>query len=270
MVRNAIFYLLLLCLPLLDLIGQNAPNPSPASSSPLKSLAWHSMVLEGAPAAGEMTMTFTFTATNQSPNPITIQGTSVSCGCTKVVSETLPLKLVHKERTELSVQFDGRGRTGTVVKTILIETSVGPQLLMIKAHLPQKGQTPPNPERAKNQIEALANRQAVFQGKCATCHTTPSIGKSGSALYSVACGICHNAEHKASMVPDLATLKVPTSRAYWEHWVRNGKTNSLMPAFEKKQGGPLNESQITSLVDFLSSSKDFSSSTNSTEQTSAP
>ena len=53
------------------------------------------------------------------------------------------------------------------------------------------------------------------------------------------------------MVPDLKTLKADKTSVYWENWIRNGKPNSLMPAFEKKQGGILTEEQIKSLVEYL-------------------
>jgi cytochrome c553 len=36
-------------------------------------------------------------------------------------------------------------------------------------------------------------------------------------------------------------------------WIRNGKPNSLMPAFDLKQGGILDEDQMASLADHLDS-----------------
>ncbi len=261
MVRLTI--LLLLCLTLKNLSAQSPDDRplKPSSFGPSAGLVWDSSVKHGTPKAGESSIVYTFAVTNSSTNAITIERADVSCGCTKVEMPKAPWVLAPQDGGHVLVRFDGRGRYGTVIKQIMVHTSLGPTVLRIQAELPQPPSTRSANERQQNQQQATTNRQIVFQGTCAVCHATSTIGKSGSALYSAACGICHNAEHRASMVPDLATLKVPTSKAYWEHWVRNGKTNSLMPAFEKKQGGPLNESQITSLVDFLSSSKDFPSNT---------
>ncbi len=82
--------------------------------------------------------------------------------------------------------------------------------------------------RAKNQGLAKADRQAVFKGECAKCHAEPTKGKIGRELYAVACGICHEAEHRASMVPDLKALNKPTSRDYWLQWIAHGKADTLM------------------------------------------
>jgi mono/diheme cytochrome c family protein len=98
----------------------------------------------------------------------------------------------------------------------------------------------------------LADRQAVFKNDCAQCHVTPTVAKMGKELYQAGCAICHDAEHRATMVPDLHVPKVPTSPAYWTQWVTEGKAGSLMPAFAQEHGGPLNKEQIASLVNYLS------------------
>ena len=91
----------------------------------------------------------------------------------------------------------------------------------------------------------------MARGECAKCHSEPTKDKTGKALFTTACGICHEAEHRASMVPDLRALKKPTTRDYWLQWIAHGKADTLMPAFGQKAGGPLTEGQIESLVEFL-------------------
>lgn len=236
----------------------------PKAVPPPPGLEWDATQKEGRPKEGETDIIFTFAVTNRAPNRITIERVETSCGCTLADIPSEPWHLEPGEGGLLKVEFDGRNKSGTLTKTILVYTSTGPKTLLVKAHMPA---LPPstardNAERVTNLMEASKNRQAVFQGKCVTCHVTPSLGKFGKDLYTASCGICHEAEHRASMVPDLKTLKYGTPKKYWEHWVRHGKPNSLMPAFEQKQGGPLNESQITSLVKFLSESKDFPSNVN--------
>lgn len=98
---------------------------------------------------------------------------------------------------------------------------------------------------------ALADRQAVFKNDCATCHLTPTVGRTGEALFRAGCAICHEAPHRATMVPDLRALKVQPTRDYWVQAIAHGKPGSLMPAFAESEGGPLTQSQIDSLADYL-------------------
>ncbi|MFM7750264.1 MAG: c-type cytochrome, partial [Opitutaceae bacterium] len=73
----------------------------------------------------------------------------------------------------------------------------------------------------------------------------------GGDLYKVACGICHDAEHRASFVPLLRDLQRPADRDYWRTMVVAGKPGTLMPGFSADMGGPLNRMQIDSLVEYL-------------------
>ncbi len=105
--------------------------------------------------------------------------------------------------------------------------------------------------RSQNQALALADHQAVFRGDCARCHSEPAKGKLGMELYVSVCGICHDAEHRADMVPLLGKSDQATNPAYWRTWITFGKPGSLMPAFSKPLGGPLDREQIESLADYL-------------------
>jgi mono/diheme cytochrome c family protein len=53
------------------------------------------------------------------------------------------------------------------------------------------------------------------------------------------------------MVPDLHALKMEIGTNYWREWITNGKPGTLMPAFTSAQGGPLDDAQVDSLVDYL-------------------
>jgi len=70
-------------------------------------------------------------------------------------------------------------------------------------------------------------------------------------LFQAACGICHEAEARATLVPALRNLKHPPDAAYWRRWIARGKPDSLMPAFAGQEGGPLTDGQIDSLVELL-------------------
>jgi mono/diheme cytochrome c family protein len=76
-------------------------------------------------------------------------------------------------------------------------------------------------------------------------------GKYGQQLYDTICVVCHETPHRATMVPDLRNLKVPTNEEFWRTWITLGKPGSLMPAFATSQGGPLNDMQIASLAAYL-------------------
>lgn len=98
---------------------------------------------------------------------------------------------------------------------------------------------------------ALADRQAVFKGDCATCHVQQGLGKLDADLYMASCGICHEAEHRAAMVPDLKVPRSPRDLAFWQKWIAEGKPGTLMPAFAAVHGGPLTQEQADSLTVYL-------------------
>ena len=106
-------------------------------------------------------------------------------------------------------------------------------------------------DRATGMAAAKVDRQAVFKNDCATCHVKPGEGKYGQELYDAVCAICHEAEHRATMVPDLHNLKVPTNEEFWRTWIAHGKPGSFMPAFSHREGGPLTDMQIASLAAYL-------------------
>jgi len=45
--------------------------------------------------------------------------------------------------------------------------------------------------------------------------------------------------------------KVHRDAAYWEKWIREGAKDTLMPGFDQTHGGPLDNAQIKSLVEYL-------------------
>ena len=91
---------------------------------------------------------------------------------------------------------------------------------MVKINiLPPVTPTLTDAKRARGIEMAKADRQAVFHGDCAACHVKPGQGKYGKLLYDADCAICHEGEHRATMVPDLHTLKVPTNVEFWRTWI---------------------------------------------------
>jgi len=191
-------------------------------------------------------------------NEILISGVKTSCGCTVANLPVTPWHLAPGSNGQVHATVSLIGKPpGTLEKTLTFDTSVGPRVATVRVVIPQPspGGPPPPPltkaERKNAMILAAADAKAIFKGQCAECHVKPTLGKSGAELYAAACGICHDSEHRASMVTDLHALKSPTSYEYWKHMIRNGKTNTMMPGFAESQGGPLTDSQITSLALYL-------------------
>ena len=208
----------------------------------------------------EATAEFDFAVTNTGPTDITINNVHASCGCTTPKLPTLPWKLAPGESGSFHVTTDLRGKLGTFQKSINMDTTDGPKMVFVKITVPTNSTggnigVPGMDSRTRNMQLSSADRQIIFRNDCGTCHSKPTAGKKGEELYVAACGICHDAKLRAALVPNLHALKKPPTQAYWDAWVRNGKVGSMMPAFAAEQGGPLNEEQIASLVDYLS--KDF-------------
>jgi len=237
----------------LDTAAFRRALPAPALNFP-QALAWDAQTRDLRAQDGQQSVDFRFALTNVWTNAVTITGTRTSCGCTVAKLPETPWVIAPGQRGEISGTMNLIGKSGTIVKTVTVLSDVGSVLLNVKVQI-----APPEPgrlrdaDRQRNLAVAAADRQAVFRGECASCHVAPTVGKKGAELYATACGICHDAEHKASMVPDLRALKHPTDRGYWAHWVRNGKPGSLMPAFDLQQGGILDEAQMASLADHLDS-----------------
>jgi mono/diheme cytochrome c family protein len=234
-----------------------APLPTnagqPATPTKADALVFDGESKERFVKPGETTIPFSFAVTNMSPEEVSITGVHTSCGCTTAQLPAVPWKLLPGAGGVFSVNMDIRGKFGQVVKTVTITSTAGSKVLSVVAHVPMPNeQTVMDPgARIRNQDIAKIDRQAVFKGDCGRCHAVPAAGKTGKELYDATCGVCHEAEHRAAMVPDLRTLDRPARRDYWVDTIMNGKANSLMPGFSKIQGGPLTDAQILSLADYM-------------------
>ena len=228
------------------------PRFAPATTSGM-GLTFDSFIKTLEITNGAADAVFTFSVTNTSGGDITINSVNTSCGCTAAKLPQQPWLLHPGDHGEVGATMHVAGKYGTVTKTLTINSTMGSHVLTVRSVLPELNSQAGRAmgDRSRNLQIAAADRQAVFRGDCARCHVTPSVGKTGPELYVAACGVCHEAEHRASMVPVLAGRAGSFDQAYWDLWVRNGKVGSLMPAFDMKQGGPLNEDQIKSLVAYL-------------------
>jgi hypothetical protein len=250
----------------------NQPAQQPATpTQPASYLAYDSESKEYTSKIGDTNAHFTFWITNVSKEVVAINSVRTSCGCTVAQLPETPWKLAPGTNGPIEVSVNLLGKSGTIVKSVTIDSTAGGKSLLVKVNIPAPantiaaGNAAPNSgdiDRIKNMQSALADRQVVFKNKdCAKCHADPAVDKNGLAvlgqpLYNGVCANCHNSPQRASSVPDLKDTHRPThpkTHEDWRKWIASGRVGSMMPAFSKAEGGPLTDQQIDSLVDYLSS-----------------
>ena len=201
---------------------------------------------------------FTFDVTNISSGDVTINYIVGSCHCTVAQLPSQPWKLAPNEIGQFTATMDlaGSPPNSSKFKTLTISSDKGMKVLQVTTRILPDMSTAES--RTNSMKMATADRQAVFKNAdCVQCHADTakdSAGhdKMGKELYAAVCGVCHEAEHRATFVPDLHHLADATSAQFWRLWITSGKPGTLMPAFAKSEGGPLSSEQIDSLVQYLS------------------
>ena len=218
-------------------------------------LTWDSLGKRHQTGPDEMDVGFEFHFENDTTEEVRITRAFTSCGCTVAKLPATPWIIKPGQKGSIPITLDLRGKSGVIIKETTIITNLGSITLSTKVSIgtanSPTGRVRSPEERAANLREAAQNRQAIFQGKCVECHVKPTVGKRGKQLYATACGICHESKNRAPFVPDLRPLASGKDRQYWQQWTAESKPNTLMPAFAKKHGGPLDENQIKTLVAYL-------------------
>ena len=219
-----------------------------------KILTWDAAAKVHKATMDERDVGFIFRFQNDTGAEVRIKRADSTCGCTVARLPKLPWVIAPGETGSIPVTMDISGKIGVITKSIILQTDKG--FIPLKARAVIASDTGPDmkrskEERAANLRAAAKNRQAIFQGKCIECHVKPTVGKRGKQLYATACGICHEAKDRASFVPDLRLLANGKDKKYWHQWTTDSKPGTLMPAFGKKHGGPLDDNQIKTLVAYL-------------------
>ena len=248
-----------------------AGTPSPWTGRPPEAgkpdsgaLVWDAEFKDYTTKPGERYAQFTFWFTNVSSQEVVILGTKSSCFCTVARLPEQPWSIDPGKCGPIEVTLDLLGKGGTVSKAVTVDASVGRKTLLVQVRItpaPEpavgpaaSGARPDSTERLRNREMALADRQAVFKRQeCASCHADPAKGKiDGVEIYAAVCANCHDSPQRGSMVPDLHSLRHATSPEHWRKWITQGRAGSMMPAFARFEGGPLDDLQIEALVDHLS------------------
>jgi mono/diheme cytochrome c family protein len=200
---------------------------------------------------------FTFAVTNISSGEVVINYILGSCHCTVAQLPSQPWKLGPKEIGQFTATMDLAGSPpgSSKFKTLTVSSDKGMKILNVTTTILPDMSAPGSRTNAMKM--ATADRQAVFKSAdCVQCHATTAKDsgghdKMGQELYTAVCGVCHEAEHRATFVPDLHHLADATSAQFWRNWITSGKPGTLMPAFAKSEGGILSSEQIESLVEYL-------------------
>jgi mono/diheme cytochrome c family protein len=228
-----------------DTTHENDPMPEGV-------LAWDTLMESTNAASDQEQAHFTFSFTNMSSGNVAILNVHPSCGCTTAQLPLLPWIVTSGTSGQIPITVNIAGRPGTIFKYVDVFTDKGTKRLNLSITiLPPVIPTLSDKDRAAGVAAAKIDRQAVFRNDCATCHVKPGEGKYGQELYNTVCAICHEANPRATMVPDLHTLKVYTNDDFWRTWIAHGKPGSFMPAFSTADGGPLSDMQIASLAAYL-------------------
>jgi mono/diheme cytochrome c family protein len=221
-------------------------------------LAWDtaSKTVEATNGQGVARLIYNFT--NLSTNEITILNARPSCGCTTVEMPPVPWRVAARATGQIKMNVNLSGKVGTLFKSVNVATDKGSQRLELRINISPPVVVPlTEAQRAAGIAAAKVDRQAVFKGDCAACHRKNVLGQFGQPLFAATCAICHEADPRATMVPDLHHLTdaagqpIPTNEEFWRALITAGKANTLMPAFAVSQGGPLNDIQIASLAAYL-------------------
>jgi mono/diheme cytochrome c family protein len=243
---NLAAYFRLLLMPLAVAVLAAAEGPQVVVPPP-HPLVWDALEKTVDVPSGQNETKFTFNVTNTSKEPVEVTQVDPSCGCTVAELPATPWILAPGAKGSFTAVVEHRGKFGKLYKSLYVHSTSGSQTLAMLLNIPETEES----RRVRNQQFAMVDRQLVFRGECASCHTLPTMGKIGEPLFQAACGICHSAASRASMVPDLKIAREPRDAAYWERWISEGKERSLMPAFAAKHGGPLTTEQIQSLVEYV-------------------
>lgn len=193
--------------------------------------------------------THTFIVRNVGNDTLKITSARASCGCTtpQMKNVILPGDTAH-----LTVTYHSKLKgLGSIIKTISIQSNSRTEPLKI---VRISGVVIESKETHRD--KAMMHIDGIFEGDCAKCHVDKGKGELGARLFDADCGICHGDKADGKTAPDLASDRMMDhSPKDWKHIIENGIAKSNMPAFHKKNKGPLGDEEIASVLEYLKAYK---------------
>lgn len=172
-----------------------------------------------------------FIVRNLGRQPVEVTRIATSCGCTSAILDD---RIIPSGGfVTLKVSMDTTSKEGDVKKWIRLETSRGD---VVTAWLEATVHPSLRTEQKK--------RASLFQEPCAQCHAQPAKGLSeGAAIYRAVCAMCHGKAGQGASAPPIRF------REGTRQTIAEGK--GKMPGFASSVGGPLSQTQIEALVQWL-------------------
>jgi len=127
-------------------------------------LVWDAVFREYHAPRGATNATFTFSLTNVSRANLVIYDTSTSCDCTAAKLPAAPWTLLPGGHGQIQATVDLRRKPGVVTNYVIVFTSKGNKLLLVKTVVPRKNNpalTPPA-VTSSNHAAALPKRRDSF------------------------------------------------------------------------------------------------------------
>lgn len=185
----------------------------------------------------------TFKFFNDGDSALEIKGLDPSCGCTEA---SVDKKIIEPGQSgEIKAVLNPIGKRGKILKSISVETNdktkseiilrLDAQVFgVLKDHAPAAG-------------------ESIFSEKCKSCHVVKGEGKFGKELYLADCAFCHGESGEGKSASALNNQEYLTKHdaGYIKDWIANGKEGSGMLGFSKAKGGPLDDKQVESLVNYI-------------------
>ncbi|HKI61927.1 MAG TPA: DUF1573 domain-containing protein [Mariprofundaceae bacterium] len=158
-----------------------------------------------------------------------------SCGCS--TAEPEQRLVMPGEFTRVKISIDTFAKQDNVIKWVELTDSHGYRSKAI-LHL----NVLPNPHMD-------AGSRSIFSGKCAACHFEPAKGlSSGPEIFRAVCSMCHGEKADGGYAP---SLRGHQDGVVLSKLIAEGTGSQHMPGFSHARGGPLNEKQIATLVQWL-------------------
>jgi len=160
--------------------------------------------------------------------------------------------LQPSESAEIKVTFNAANKMGRIAKSVRIYSNDKTEpikKIMIYATVVEREMV------AGGEHSGIVMEGNYFKGKCISCHVAKGIDKYGKALFDADCAKCHGedgkgVEHIAKSLVQPEFINNLSDKVLYG-LIAKGTSNIMMLGFAKENGGPLEQNQIESLVEYI-------------------